>query len=1353
MIEMYSLLTMNNMNSKLRKLLVAMIAWTAMFAPAQAQLYLEENFNYNTGDLYNQGGWMVYNYTFYVNSPIQVIDKQLTYPGYADEPKGKVIELTNTTESSQSLDKIFKDDEFKTGTLYYAFLVNIKGINTEATQASDFIALVQQRGTTFTDGNNGFTFGRVFAKESSAGHFKLGICRGSGTESAVAFAPDEYEYGKTYLVVVKYEIVGENTGFSDADDNVSLFVNPQTGTDEPAPTAVHTNTTTKDFRIGATTGGLKGIALMQNHSGYKNAVNAEIGNIRIAGTWNEVLGQTGGGPVVEIPTLTTDYVSPGNYMTFSKSGLTLVGREYSTTIHLSGTNLKGDVTLEGPADSDFTITPGTTLTKDQVEAGVDIVVTFKPTKYAQTNATLTVSSQDAKALSIPLSTISCVAKEVNNLSEIVNIDNTTGENGPNNLYLVKNAVTVSHKADMGYGIYYYMQDATGGAYVEPGDGFNKMFPNAAFTFERGDEVSDLVVLANNKLNMLYLSAWNGMNDGEYTLVSQKKEVEPRVLTAKDMKAGGAALTNMLVRIEGVTFGHRNGTQLTPITEGETFTDDINNRAAFQDASGAIIDVRILKGSDLIGTPIPAYGNITGISTSSTGMMLLPRDKADVGAVTPPVAVKELLDNWSFESWQTSFLGDSPEGWDTTLGECIQEKTDKIDGSVALRLKAGNKDVSGKLGQEVKPLAEDAFVAGEQYEMTINYKVVTPAADGKTVVLNSTWMKGEEVLDADAALINNGESLEAAGNWTEKKVIVTVPADADRFYFSLKVGKGAEVLFDKFGFKPYDNGEASLLISPQSATFSSTLNKAVTREIIVKANHIEKDINLQVTGTNRAMFSVEPASIPAGQKATIVKVTYLPTEASANHKATLLLDPQTEGVSGMVSLTGAAYDPENPPTITPEMTEMQFDAAVGKSQTKTLKVASKNILDYFVTAKVVNTNLGLFTLSTGSIAKNQDAAELNITFTPKEAGTFNQTVELSATFATTMRVKLTGVATGSTEPEKEGDDFPLITENPLKLMIETFDTNEKNKPVSLNQWKNVSVKGYRAWWGYDLDGEKVSKATAYDSKTTEDYPMEMWLVTPPLDFKNAESKLFTFRMMGTHLFDGMDAKLEVCYMDMNGSELYTEAINIPNIPMIANDNEDWREVHLDFTGQNLADVFFIGFHFTGTGGTANSAVYYVDDVTWGRTDIPMLNFSTASITEVAEVGKTFTSKAINITAANTTEPVTLKLVGPNAGKFSLSTTTLPAAGGEFTVSFKSDVEGVHEAGVKISSRGAADKYLSISINNKKAVDGINEITCEIPADGVVYDLGGRAVYAKDGKLTRGIYIVPMENGKSRTIVVE
>ena len=85
---------------------------------------------------------------------------------------------------------------------------------------------------------------------------------------------------------------------------------------------------------------------------------------------------------------------------------------------------------------------------------------------------------------------------------------------------------------------------------------------------------------------------------------------------------------------------------------------------------------------------------------------------------------------------------------------------------------------------------------------------------------------------------------------------------------------------------------------------------------------------------------------------------------------------------------------------------------------------------------------------------------------------------------------------------------------------------------------------------------------------------------------------------------------------------------------------------------------------------------------------------------------------------------LSIGGPNRSKFDLTTKELPAEGGTFQVKFNSDQLGVHEAYVKLSSRGAADKYVVLSVNCVTQLTGIEGVQAETYAAVRVFDAAGR-----------------------------
>lgn len=265
---------------------------------------------------------------------------------------------------------------------------------------------------------------------------------------------------------------------------------------------------------------------------------------------------------------------------------------------------------------------------------------------------------------------------------------------------------------------------------------------------------------------------------------------------------------------------------------------------------------------------------------------------------------------------------------------------------------------------------------------------------------------------------------------------------------------------------------------------------------------------------------------------------------------------------------------------------------------------------------------------------------------------------------------------------------------------------------------------------------------------------MMLVTPALDFRNAASKIFTFRVRGDYLADGQSDRLELVYIALDGEEMRTSLVGGFSMPATADESGQWQEYHIDLTDLELDDVFFMGFSFTGTRGTDNAATYYIDDVSYGRTDLPVIRPSVPEVALYAAPGVDAVSEPVEVVTENLNEPVSLTLVGADKGKFTLSAATLPAEGGSFTVTFNDDEEGSYEVLVKIASRGAADKYVAVKTTCLTGMAGVQ--TAE--TDGVtVYDAAGRVVLSGTmpsqaaSKLPAGVYIMKSGN-KVRKIQV-
>lgn len=289
-----------------------------------------------------------------------------------------------------------------------------------------------------------------------------------------------------------------------------------------------------------------------------------------------------------------------------------------------------------------------------------------------------------------------------------------------------------------------------------------------------------------------------------------------------------------------------------------------------------------------------------------------------------------------------------------------------------------------------------------------------------------------------------------------------------------------------------------------------------------------------------------------------------------------------------------------------------------------------------------------------------------------------------------------------------NDFTWDLSNPRTLLVEPFDEVNHNKALAIEGWQNVAAADARPWWGFDEaktspargDG-KYAKATAYQFGKESTGNWEMWLVTPPLDYKNAESKLFTFSVMAEYLADeGNLASLEIYYIDATDpANVFKQDLSASfAIPATGDENLTWRTFFLDLApyAETMADVFFMAFRYVGPNGSDGAVTYYIDDVSWGRTDLPVISVDVTQIVEEAIINEVTIVGQITVTTKNVTEPIMVAIKGANYNKFKASSETLPAEGGALVVGFQGDQVGVHEAYIELSSPEAASVFIPMSV---------------------------------------------------------
>lgn len=499
---------------------------------------------------------------------------------------------------------------------------------------------------------------------------------------------------------------------------------------------------------------------------------------------------------------------------------------------------------------------------------------------------------------------------------------------------------------------------------------------------------------------------------------------------------------------------------------------------------------------------------------------------------------------------------------------------------------------------VKDLKFKDVAEGATFAEGMTQPVVTDGTEEANVrIFKGTSLIGTAIPTADVTL---------TGLFTSKKMLIIGP-------------RGAEDIVEQ-----QPQGEPAITITPEKITQAAgALGKTVeVATIHVSAQNMKYATTFELAGKNADQFSISQSTVEKGSTETDIVISYTPTEVAV-HKAYLMVNcPSIEDYYKTINFSAYAIDEQNPPTITLNPTALEpFTAKVNETSEQTIEVTTANMPDYtYVKVK----DAGQFVLSNTMLLRNM-ANTVKITFQPKAEGTYSTALVFSALGMEDVEVPISGVATGETQEEpKEGVDFVLSDENPLTELTETFDNIDRNKPLALDRWTNSAIVGTRAWWGYsfpDYDqespNEKVAKVTPYDSKMESGMgePVQMMLVTPPLDFKNAKNNIFTFRVRGDYLQDNQTDKLELCYVDITEGEPYIQPLTECRMPCTKDESGKWYPYTVDLTGQQLADVFFMAFRFTSTRGCDNAATYYIDDVTYGR---ETSGISTLDMTEKARV---------------------------------------------------------------------------------------------------------------------------------------
>lgn len=647
-----------------------------------------------------------------------------------------------------------------------------------------------------------------------------------------------------------------------------------------------------------------------------------------------------------------------------------------------------------------------------------------------------------------------------------------------------------------------------------------------------------------------------------------------------------------------------------------------------------------------------------------------------------------------------------------------------------RLIASKGSADGKFVFKISRNSATLFESTEEFELGKTYLVVmsyefkegtkndvvqlwvNPAVASTepkpNAAINSATHTGADMKSFQAIELRQGSSATKVG----PEVIVD----------AIRVGTAWTDLFDVASTEPTMTVTPTVVYDGSAVAIGSSTTFAT---YAVEYANLENPIDVYLTGANRNQFEVSAETIPAGSGKATITLTYKP-QAIGKHTARINFESTVSTLNTGFAATGIAWDPANPPMIVAHSGGLTpFTCKAGEQQKQTITVTTSDLPDYGKAA-VKGLSNGAFIISTATLLKNGNT-QINITFKPLVPGDYEEVIEFSGIKAVTETIRIYGTATenGTTE-DREGDRLPLDDSKPLASYMQNFDGVTKNKPLSIEGWKNLAQVGNRAWWGYTwADGNSAAKVTPYDSKMEETTPCVMTLVSPALDFKKTPNPVLTFKVMGTLMRNGMADQLEVCYIEKDGEGMYVQPIDGLNIPASPDKNEEWVPYTIDLKGLDLADTFFIGFRFNSSRGAESTTSYYIDDFSWGQTNVPLIRPNIRQGSFKATAGKKATSPDIEIEGIALTSDIKISLYGAHKGFFTLSTTTLPAAGGKFNLDFLNTEPGEYAVEVDLNSEGAPLTAVIVGVQNETAT-GITDVIVDLSQPVSVYDIQGRAL---------------------------
>lgn len=256
---------------------------------------------------------------------------------------------------------------------------------------------------------------------------------------------------------------------------------------------------------------------------------------------------------------------------------------------------------------------------------------------------------------------------------------------------------------------------------------------------------------------------------------------------------------------------------------------------------------------------------------------------------------------------------------------------------------------------------------------------------------------------------------------------------------------------------------------------------------------------------------------------------------------------------------------------------------------------------------------------------------------------------------------------------------------MKLLSEEFNTLRHRRSIDLPRWQSFATLQDATFLGWDLRKnnflenpieETCAQISFYNSLHKDNSnPHEAWLVSPLLSYKQSASKVLTFRLRFRLPTDGGKEQFGVYILTSNSDgKIAAQPLKLEQ-HLLANEMEAelWYDYYIDLStveGLTIEDLFYVAFSmYSPVGGNQTTTTFMIDDVTYGRTDLPEISVDRDLVNFLYKPNINCDPQTIKTSVKNPSQIVTVSLVpGRVSEEFKVSDTSLPKEGGVLSVGF-------------------------------------------------------------------------------------